>query len=149
MTTKQNRYYTEARKAGYSAKHAHSVAKTLVEWDEAGDNVRISLDEEQENYFDVYGVPDAYTDGNGRRVSAEKAREEMCDLLERWGCYVVYAEYFHGGEWHQADSIGMCVYRRPDDWRENWYVPDLMRECLDTLTSLKEEKHWEAECAIN
>lgn len=54
---------------------ALSSARTLAEFERAQADgiVRIRAEHEQENYFDVYGKPEAYTDGHGRRVSAQDA----------------------------------------------------------------------------
>lgn len=135
MRTKEQ-YYHEARKAGMSAKHALSTAKTLVAWQEAEEAglVRLRAEEEEENYFDSYGKPEAYTSIYGRRVSEGQATKELEDLLERKGCWCVLTEWFDGDEWHLADSVGMCVgYDDPCDWKQNWSVPDLMASALDEV----------------
>lgn len=111
-------------------------ARTLQEWRDAESAglVRLRQEEEQESYLDSYGEPEAYTDMNGRRVSAEKAREELCELLDRKGCWWIVSEVFNGEEWEQADSIGMCAgYDDPCSPFENSYVPDLMRAALDRI----------------
>lgn len=136
--------YAEARQAGYSAKHALHTAKTLESWYclESASAVRLRAEPEEERYIDVYGKPEAFTDGNGHFHSAEDALKDLYDTLERWGCWYLVAEYsIDGGEsWEHADSIGMCVYADPLDWRENWYVPDLMANTIS--------EHAKAACPI-
>lgn len=103
-------------------------AKTLSEWDlaERAGLVRLRAIPEEENYFDVYGRPDD-----------KKEREEIQRLLDQWGCYYIVSEVNHGDErqdnWQHADSIGMCVYRRPCDPFENSYIIDLMSEALSQI----------------
>lgn len=78
MTKTLSDYYKQARAAaGYRAQLALRTAKILERWNAAGDNVRLLAEPEEENYYDVYRLPEAYTDGHGRRVSAEQAREEI------------------------------------------------------------------------
>jgi hypothetical protein len=84
--------------------------------------VRLRALPETESYFDVYGEPD----------SAQE-RQEIIDQIERTGCWFVVSEYLADGQWHHADSIGMCVYNRPLDPAENCYVEDLMRAAIDAL----------------
>lgn len=101
----------------------------MAEWREAerADLVRLRIEPEQENYFDVYGKPDN---------DQEKARIER--ELERCDCWWIVAEVNEGDEitgdkWEHADSIGMCVYDNPLDPFENDYIPDLMRAALDAV----------------
>ena len=84
--------------------------------------VRLRALPEIESYFDVYGEPD----------SAQE-RQEIIDQIDRNGCWFVVSEYLANGEWHHADSVGMCVYARPLDPAENCYVEDLMRAAIDGL----------------
>lgn len=143
MTTTIASTYAKARRAGYGAQSALMAARTVLEFAEAerAGLVRMVCEAEVDNYFDVYGEPEGYTDGHGRRVSAEKERAQMVETLERDGCWIVAAEWFDGcphcgrGEWETAGSVGMCTgYKNPLDWLENWYVPDLMREALDRIS---------------
>lgn len=116
---------------------ALASTRTLEEWREAeaAGLVRLRAEEEQESYMDCYGEPEAYTDINGRRVSAEKAREELCELLDSKGCWWVCSEVWTGDEWEHADSIGMCAgYDDPLSPFENCYVPGLMRAALDQIS---------------
>ena len=89
---------------------------------ESDGQVRLRALPEIESYFDVYGEPD----------SAQE-RREMIYQLETCGCWFVISEYFAEGQWHHADSIGMCVYARPLDPAENCYVEDLMRSAVRAL----------------
>jgi hypothetical protein len=89
---------------------------------ESGGQVRIRAFPETDSYFDVYGEPD----------SAQE-RQEMIDLIEQNGCWLVVSEFYSDGAWHHADSVGMCVYARPLDPAENCYVEDLMRAAIDSL----------------
>lgn len=117
---------------------ALSHAKLLGEWHkaESAGLVRLRSEEEQESYFDGFGEPEAYTDAHGRRVSAEQARKELCELIDAKGCWCVISEYWDGEEWQQADSIGMCTgYDDPESPFENCYVPDLMRSALDAVNA--------------
>src|SRR5687767_13706853 len=72
-------------------------ARTLLEWDalEADGLVRLRAEPECESYFDIFGAP-AYVNIHGRRVSAEQARAEIVEQIERDGCWWVVAEYFDG-----------------------------------------------------
>ena len=84
--------------------------------------VRLRALPEIESYFDVYGEPDD-----------AKERQETIDTIDRHGCWFVISEYFAEGQWHHADSVGMCVYARPLDPAENCYVEDLMRNAARAL----------------
>jgi predicted HD phosphohydrolase len=84
--------------------------------------VRLRALHEIESYFNVYGEPD----------SAQE-RQEIIDQIDRYGCWFVISEYFTEGQWHHADSVGMCVYARPLDPAENCYVEDLMRSAVRAL----------------
>jgi hypothetical protein len=130
--------YVRLRKNGALAAHALHMAKTWQRWEGMEDAglVRLTAEPEQGRYFDVYGEPDGYTNQYGREVSAEEERKELCELLERWGCWHVRAEYRtdpDSEEWEPGDSVGMCVYENPLSPLENWYVPDLMNETLEQL----------------
>lgn len=84
--------------------------------------VRLRALPETESYFDVYGEPD----------SAHE-RQEIIDQIEQNGCWFVVSEFYADGQWHHADSVGMCVYSRPLDPAENCYVEDLMRSAVHAL----------------
>lgn len=143
MTAIQSQYLA-LRQAGYGAAESLSAAKTIVEFRafEADGLVRLRAEDEEENYFSVYGEPEGYVDGHGRRVSAKQEREEIIASIERDGLWICISEYFDGDEWQMADSIGMnCGYRNPLDPVANCYVPDLMRAALDRAA-----KHAEAVC---
>jgi hypothetical protein len=141
MTAEITSLYAKARKAGYPAAQALRAAKIVNDWQslESDGKVRMEINPEEDSYFDVYGEPDAYEGENGKRVSAEQAKVELVDLLDRWGCYYVVTEYLDAnGEWQHADFIGMCVYLDPADWRENWYIPDLMAEAIRLYTESRQ-----------
>lgn len=141
-TDKIKSLYLKFRASREAASHAFYSAKTLTQWQEmeAEGLVRIGADHERENYFDVYGEPEAYVDGFGRRVSAAQARKELEEILERDGCYTVFTEYLKDGEWVMADSIGMNTgYKNPTSPFENCYVPDLMRSAIDAANALQPE----------
>ena len=84
--------------------------------------VRLRAFPETESYFDVYGEPDD-----------AQERQEIIDQIDRDGCWLVESEFYADGQWHHADSVGMCVYNRPLDPAENCYVEDLMRAAIDAL----------------
>jgi len=130
---------------GSNAALALSSAKTLIRFRELEEQgkVRLRAEAEQDSYFDVYGNEDGYTNAQGHEVSAEQARENIIEQIERDGCWWVVSEYletetcdiedckcqFHRKPretWEQADSIGMCIYNDPTDPFENCYVIDLM-----------------------
>lgn len=103
-------------------------ARILDEWNQAerAGLVRLRAIPEEESYFDVYGRPDD-----------PKELAELTRLLETWGCYCVVSEVNHGDatrdDWQHADSVSMCVYKKPLDPFDNSYVPDLMREALSQI----------------
>jgi hypothetical protein len=112
---------------GQDAQSSLHAAKTVLRFREleAQGKVRIVAEPEQENYFDVYGKPDD-----------EKEYQNLCDTIERMGCWYVHVDVFDGcpvcdrGSWETADSIGMCVYDNPCSPYENCYVIDLMAEAI-------------------
>ncbi len=110
-------------------------ARTLANWREAegAGLVRLRSEPEEENYFDVYGEPEAYEGANGRRVTAEMAKAQIVETLENWGCFCVISEVFEDGEWVHADSIGFCVYEDPLDPFDNSYVVDLMAKAMEQI----------------
>lgn len=138
-------YYTEARKAGYYAKHAYSVARTLVRWDELEymGLVKIEAKVDIEPY-DPGDCEDGYTNQFGRRVSAEESKKELWELIERTGVWGVCGSAKIDGEWQHTDSVWGCAgYENVLDWRENWYVPDIMQSTMDAL-----EASWsDSDCA--
>jgi hypothetical protein len=128
--------YRQARKLGYTAKDALRIAKIVerFQWLEYEDRVRLRYEDEDESYFDVYGEPDGYTDIYGRRISAEQAKQQIIDSIERNGNYWITSEVYNPEteEWEHADSIGMCSgYNNVLDPLENCYVPDLMAAAID------------------
>lgn len=149
------------RAAGMGLIQAHHAAQTtarFVELERLG-LVRLRKEEEQESYYDVYGEPEAYEGRNGKRVSAEQARKEMDDVIDRLGCWCSVSEYraTDGGDWTLADSCGMHTgYADCLNPLENWYIPDLMSaavsKCESALAAIEaesaERSHWEARDTI-
>jgi hypothetical protein len=84
--------------------------------------VRLRALPEIESYFNVYGEPDD-----------AQERQEIIDQIEQNGCWFVVSEFFADGQWHHADSVGMCVYSGPLEPAENCYVEDLMRSAVRAL----------------
>lgn len=130
--------YERFRASGMNPPQAWRAAKILSRWAEMGsEQVRLAAEDEQENYFDVYGEPEGYTNVHGKRISAEQERKELIEQIERNGCYCIRSEYFDGVDWQIADSVGMCAgYRNVLSPFENWYVVDLMGAALDAVENL-------------
>ena len=78
---------------------------------EADGMVRLRVEPEQENYFDVYGEPEGYTDLDGTEHSPEDERNEIIAMIERDGLWWVTSEYWNINtrKWEHADSIGMII----------------------------------------
>lgn len=135
------KYYQQFRKAGHDAKSALQNAKIYEQWLILEDEtVRLRALPEEESYFDVYGKPDGYVNQFGRRVSAEQERKEICETIERDGCWCVFSEYFDGEKWQYADSVGMCTgYNNPISPFQNWYVPDLMQAAIEAAENCRAE----------
>ena len=137
--------YKRSRKNGYAAMEAKLIADTEDRFEqlEQDDLVRIIATPEYENYFSVYGEPEAYQDRNGRRVSAEQARKELVEMIDRDGCWYVSSQYrcVECGKWETADGIGMCCgYSNPCDPVENPYVVDLMQSAINEVNKLETRK---------
>jgi hypothetical protein len=131
--------YTSLRNTGHNAKDALYIAKTVNRWQqfESDGLVRLRAEPEQESYISVYGKPDAYVTHQGKRVSEEQAYKELCELLERDGCWYCLSEYWDGEQWQHADSVGMNTgYNNPLDPKQNCYVPDLMQAAMDAVENL-------------
>lgn len=119
----QQRQYDAFRRDGMRAVEAWRAAK-IVDAFAQQDRYEIRATEEQENYFDVYGVPD-------------DAREaaQLQQTLERHGCYYVFA--FDTVTGRTIDGVGMCMgYASPTDPRCNWYVVDLMQAALGDMGNI-------------
>lgn len=101
--------------------------------------VRFRVEDEQENYFDVYGEPEGYENQYGRKISAEQERADIVTSIERNGCLWLCAE-FRGSEddeWQWADSIGMLVgYRDVTNPLENGYAVDLAQSAVKAVEAL-------------
>ena len=128
MNRKTRELFVRFRAVGQTADSALRSAKTLLAFRKAEDRglVRLSMKEEQESYFDVYGELDA----------TEEQRKRTVELIENLGCYCVYSEFrmcakCNTFEW--ADSIGFCIYEKPLDPFCNDYVIDLMASALAKL----------------
>ncbi len=129
---------------GFDAKLSLDAAKTLVEFErlESLGLVRMRCEPEEERYFDVFGKPDAYTNGQGKRVSAEDALKEMVEMLDRDGCWWTVAEWraSENEDWDQADSCGMHAgYKDPLSPFENCYVIQEMQSAIDALQAYREQ----------
>lgn len=125
--------YRRLRAHEYTAKDALSGAKTLVAWQALEDRglATIKAVAEEENYFDVYGEPEGYTNGYGRAITPEQERADLVWQLESWGCWRVFAEVRCPGCGRSAmlddASVGMCAgYQDPTSPYENAYVLDFM-----------------------
>lgn len=95
-------------------------ARTLQKWREmeAAGRVRIQVEPEKENYFDIFG-----------HSSEDRFVRKT---IEQWGVHWVSTEYLDpSGEWKHADSIGMCIYQDPADPFQNSYVPGLMEYAIE------------------
>lgn len=113
---------------GRNAELALQSAKTLFRFEqlEAMGKVRLRMEDEQEDYFSVYGEPET-----------QKQYDEILHQLEIYGCYWITSEYndhcskCDRDDWEQSDSIGMCIYKNPLDPFENGYVIDLMKSAIE------------------
>ena len=118
---------------GCDAACSLSAAKTILRFRELESRglVRMRAEPEQENYFDVFGDPEAYTNAQGHEVSAEQAKADLIATLDRDGVWWTCSEWFDGQEWHHADSCRMHTgYKNPLDPFENCYVIDEMAEAI-------------------
>lgn len=125
---------------GRAAEMALRDARAIARFEELKREglVRMIQEEESESYFRVYGEPDT-----------DAERKRTLQILERWGCYYVSAEFrSHDGEWETADGVGMCVYANPTSPFENCYVAEMMREAVANaelvMREPAERSHWEA-----
>jgi hypothetical protein len=130
------RMFCAFRRNGEPAARALESARTVVRFraNECGEHdspdfetarVRLRMEPEQENYFDVYGRP-----------KSEAEAKRISDLIERLGCYFLVSEYWDGEDWQHADSIGMIIEERPLDPVSSPYVVDLMGAALAELDKL-------------
>lgn len=91
-------------------------------WDEAEENglVRIVVEPEEDNYFDVYGEPDT-----------SEERNDIIEQIDRDGLNHFASQYRKRriDEWETADSIGMVI----GDLASSGYEDDLKRAALDAL----------------
>ena len=114
MSSKQLvRDYSRFRQAGWHAATALRAVRTCAEFAalESLGLVRLVASEEVESYFDVFGEPEGYTDGNGKRVSAEAERQELVRSFERDGVWHVGSQWrtSEADEWRPAAGVGMCA----------------------------------------
>ena len=122
--------YRKFRGVGYRPGSALYGARAVLAFAEleADDRAEINADAEQSGYFDVYGDPEGYEDAYGRWHSPEQERDEIIEMIDRTGCWVVYVTL--DGE--TLDSVGMCAgYDDPTDALQNCYVPDLMMAAVE------------------
>lgn len=122
---------------GEDAKVSLRTAKTILRFRqlEADGLVRLRAEPEQESYFDVF-EPEGYTNAEGHWVTADQARKEICEVLDRDGVWWTCSEWFDGEEWQQADSCGMHTgYKNPLNPFENCYIVGHMASAIDALES--------------
>jgi len=122
--------YRKFKASGLNANQSLQSAKTVYAFQqlEAEGLVRMRAEPETDCYLDVHGEPEAYTAKNGKRVSAEQAKKELIEILDRYGCWWTTSEYLdENGEWQQADSCGMHTgYENVLCPFQNCYVVDEM-----------------------
>lgn len=123
------REHSPSMLVGRNAELALRNAKILLKFQEleSEGKVQIYSEEENENYFDVFGEPDT-----------EQQRKRIVDSLETYGCYWVASKVREkcdccgNDEWDTVDSIGMCVgYKDAESPFENPYVIDLMAAAVE------------------
>lgn len=139
MNTTTAGLYGEARKAGYNPPQALRAAKIVAEF-QSRDDIEIIAVAEQESPFDVYGEPEGYKDADGRYHTSGEERKELIRIYDSLGVWCVQAvvvkrcpECGHEDR-KTVDCVGMCTgYENPCDWRQNWYVVDLMAAALDAV----------------
>ena len=93
---------------------------------------RICRAPEQENYFDVFGEPEGYTNADGAEVSSEDEREEIYSLIDRDGLWVYFAQVKCPccDQWKTVDSIGMVIGDlAPTGYREE-FIDVIKRELV-------------------
>lgn len=102
---------------------AHQTAiETLVD----DDKIRLRVEPELENYFDVYGFG---CDGEPSTPEhPSESDQATIDMIELDGLWIVLSEYRcpQCGQWEVADSIGMITANDPTDQDQNPYVDDLL-----------------------
>jgi hypothetical protein len=116
---------------GRNAEMCWRGARTIARFRELESTglVRLLVEPEQENYFNVYGVPD-----DPRELASMEAS------LERDGCWWTCTEYRTDpddeADWEHADSCGMHTgYRDPGSPFENCYVVDEMATAVEAYNS--------------
>lgn len=132
--------YKKFRSAGYDPKQALHSAKIVAAFNilESEGLVRMRAEPEKENYMEVYGKSEGYTKANGTHVSTEQAQKELCEILDRDGCWWTCSEIFVDEKWEMVDSCGMHTgYKNPLCPVENCYVVDEMQAAIDRTKSLK------------
>lgn len=79
--------------------------------EQINDNARIIVEPEQESYFDVFGEPEGYENGDDEWVPPEQEREEIYELIERDGLWWFAAQRKCPccGAWETVGSIGMVI----------------------------------------
>lgn len=140
----KTRTYKTMLRNGYRAAQAWRTACIIEKWEPLADLGLVRLTCEYEvGYIDVYGEPEAYTDGYGRRYTAGQALEQLYAMLEHDGCWYVAAQYIDtDGSWVTADGIGMLTgYRDVMDATENDYLADLMESTMAQLEASRAVVH--------
>ncbi len=115
--------YKALRQAGHPAKYAINDAKTIIQFRELEEQgkVKIEAEEEQENYFSIYGEPDS-----------KRERRFISDFIEQYGNWCIITSYQDAqGEMQHADSLGNCIYKKPLCPTENDYLPQMMKAAIE------------------
>ncbi len=133
MTTLE-RHYRRFRAQGYTAHVALSYARTELEWEDAGDLVRLTQDPEIDFYDDIY--IDTWTI---RDCDKERAKKELRERLNHEGHWILVCQYrlSEEHEWETADNIGGFI---GNDWEESGYDSDVKRSALDALDAAREDE---------
>jgi hypothetical protein len=137
MTSTELEIYRRFRLKGVRAQEACINARVIYAFSRRED-LRLIAEPEDDRYFDIHGEPEGYLSDEGHWVSEEKHRKQICDRLDRVGCWYVCSQKRSpvcekcgdGGEWETVASIGMCVCERPCSPFDNDYVISLMLRAL-------------------
>lgn len=130
MNEELKKKYVEFRQKGWWAREALMSARTMIKVEPFLDRelVRLRIEPEFENYWDVYGK-DGETEKNIRYIN---------DLIERnglwWACTEARLTKKH--PWHHGGSVGMLIGIGDD---LSFYEPSLWQEALDVLDRLFQE----------
>lgn len=130
MNPELKKKYLEFRQKGWMAQEALSAARTMLKVQPFLDRglVRLRLEPEEDNYWDVYG----------KEGETEKNIRYINDLIERnglwWACTEARLTKRH--PWEHGGSVGMLIGTADLDI----YEPSLWQEALDVLDGLFQEE---------